>query len=45
MYKGVGFALLILSHFSYIFLIETKLFHFHRIFKNGGQGLGFERTP
>ena len=23
-------------------LIETKLFNFHRIFKNGGQG-GFER--
>ena len=25
-------------------LIETKLFHFHRIFKNGGRGGGFERT-
>ena len=25
-------------------LIETKLFHFHRIFKNGGQEGGFERT-
>ena len=45
MYKGVGFALLILSHFSYIFLIETKLFHFHRIFKNGGQGGGSSEHP
>ena len=28
-------------------LIETKLVHFHRIFKNGwwGQGGGFERIP
>ena len=27
-------------------LIETKLFHFHRIFKNWGQGgWGFEQTP
>ena len=26
-------------------LTETKLFHFHRIFKKGGQGGGFKRTP
>ena len=54
MYKGVCgggggggvFALLILSHFSSIsHLTETKLFHFHRIFKNGGQRGGFKRTP
>ena len=49
-WKGVHmFALLILSHFSKISheneMIETKLFHFHRIFKNGGQGGGFKRTP
>ena len=25
--------------------IETKLFHFYRIFKNGGQRGGFERFP
>ena len=42
--KGWGYALLILSHFlkypmkiKKIGLIETKLFHFHRIFKNEGQ--------
>ena len=26
-------------------LIETKLFHFHRIFKNGEQRGGFKPTP
>ena len=26
-------------------LTETKLFHFHMIFENGGQGGGFEWTP
>ena len=41
MYKGVGFVLLILSNF----LIETKLFQFHRIFKNGGQKGEFDRPP
>ena len=42
MFKGVGvrFAAFILSLFP-----ETKLFHFHRIIKNKGQGWGFERTP
>ena len=40
--KVWGFALLILSHFSYIshenkiIWSETKLFHFHGIFQNGG---------
>ena len=41
MYKGAGFFLLILSHFSkisyeneIICLTESKLFNFHRIFKN-----------
>ena len=38
----MGFALLILSQFSKIsHENETKLFHFHRIFKNGG-GEGIE---
>ena len=38
--------------FSYIVLNETKLFHFHRIFKTGGgggggggQGGALERNP
>ena len=26
-------------------LIETKLFHFHRMFKNGGQGGGSSDPP
>ena len=26
-------------------LTETKLFHFHRIFKKRGLGRGFKRTP
>ena len=54
--RGWGFALLILSHFFLKYpmkmnmfgLIETKLFHFHRIFKNGSGGGSrgwFERTP
>ena len=38
--KVWGLALLILSHFH----SETKLFHFHRIFKNRGQEVGFKRT-
>ena len=49
---GGEFDLLILSHFSEIShenkkngRIETKLFHFYRIFKNGGQRGGFERSP
>ena len=50
MYKGVcvfvggGVALLIFSFFLNINLryetTETKLFHFHRIFKNRGRGGG-----
>ena len=50
MYEGVG--VLILSQFKKIShenekfgLIETKLFHFHRIFQNGGRQRGFEQTP
>ena len=41
--KRWGFALPILSHFSYIsheYETEIKLFHLHRIFKNGGGGGG-----
>ena len=41
MYKGVGVRFADLSHFFFIIypLTETKLFHFHRIFKNGvGEG-------
>ena len=30
---------------KYFGLIETKLFHFHRIFKNRGQGGGLKQTP
>ena len=48
MYKGVGFALVIVSHFlkypvemKLFCLTETKLFHFHRIFKVDE---GFKRT-
>ena len=43
MYKSVGVALLTLSHsqISHECLTETKLFHFHRIFKNVG---GFEQN-
>ena len=33
-------ALLVFSSFS-----ETKLFHFHRIFKNGGRGGDSSKTP
>ena len=29
----------------YFGLTEAKLFHLHRIFKNGGRGRGFERPP
>ena len=29
---------------KYFGLSETKLFHLHRIFKNGGQGGGFKKT-
>ena len=47
------FALLILSHVSKIShenekkigLTETKLFHFHRIFKNGGGKGGSSEPP
>ena len=44
--RGVRFADFILF-FKYLMemnlfgLTETKLFHFHRIFKNGGRGGGF----
>ena len=50
--KGVGVRFA--GHFISFFLniTEIKLFHFHRIFKNGGGGggggeggEGFERTP
>ena len=48
---GVQFALLILSHFleypmnmKQSGLAKTKLFHFHRIFKNGRWG-GGQATP
>ena len=41
MYKGAGFAFVILSHFlkypmkmKLFGLTESKLFHFNRIFKN-----------
>ena len=43
MYKGMcvcGGSLL--SHMSYT---ETKLFHFHRIFKNRGWGGGLNEPP
>ena len=45
MYKFVGFRFADCMSFSKIFhenegLSETKLFHIHRIFKNGGRGLG-----
>ena len=49
--KVRGFALLILSHLpkylmkmKYFGLTETKLFHFHSIFKNGG-GEGVRANP
>ena len=48
-----GFAFLSLSHFSYIFhenekkngLTETKLFHFHRVLKNGDEEGGSIEPP
>ena len=47
-----GFAFLILSHISEISheyeiigLTDTKLFHFHRIFKTGGGGGGGSCEP
>ena len=55
-YKGVGLSLMIFISF-FIFLkypmkmkkfdlTETKLFHFHRIFKNRGRGGGLIKlTP
>ena len=48
MYKGVGVRFadyLIFLKYSMkmkYFVTETKLFHFHRIFKNGGGGGGGE---
>ena len=50
---GGGFASLILSHFFLKYpmkiklfgLTETKLFHFHKIFKKTVDREGFERTP
>ena len=50
--RGWEFALLILSHFFLKYpmkmnmfgLIETKLFHFHRIFKNGSGEQGLVRA-
>ena len=46
MYKGTGFAFLILSHFSKISHV-LKLFHFKWIFKNGvgGRGLSEPSEP
>ena len=41
MYKGVGVRF---ADFFLIFLIETKLFHFHKIFKNG-EGEGGQANP
>ena len=39
---GVGFTDLIYPmKMKYFGLTETKLFHFHKILKNGGQGGGF----
>ena len=32
-------------HLALCIFTETKLFHFHRIFKNGGQRGGFKRNP
>ena len=50
--KVWGFASLIFLSFlkypmkiKYFGLTETKLFHFHRIFKTRGAGKGSERTP
>ena len=47
MYKGVGvrFADLISFFLKYPMKIETKLFHFHRIFKNRGQEGGSIEPP
>ena len=48
---GIRFADFILFSFKYPMkmkqfgLTETKLFHFHRIFKNGGQGGGSSKPP
>ena len=45
MYKGVRVCFVIFSHFSYMYHdSETKLFHFNRIFKDGG-GEGDQRNP
>ena len=45
----LGFALLILSHLSYISheneIISTELFHFHRIFKKNRGGEGGRASP
>ena len=51
MYKGVGLRFAdFLSFFLNIprnrnDLTETKLFHFHRMFKNWGGRGGFQQTP
>ena len=53
MYRGAGYALLILSILLLKYpmkmksfgLTEIKLFHFHRIFKNGEVERGFKRAP
>ena len=42
----ISFFLNILMKMKQLGLSETKLFHFHGIFKNWGQGGGgFEQTP
>ena len=38
MYKGVGVRLADFIYFIITNLTEIKLFHFHRIFENGGGG-------
>ena len=52
MYKsaGVRFADFISFFLKYLMKIKfdltvTKLFHFHRILKNGGYGGRYEQTP
>ena len=53
MYNGVGvrfadiapFFLKYPMHMNYFGLAETKLIHFHRMFKTGGGGKGFKPPP